>query len=87
MGRSVRKSDASWWRVASDVADERRWHTSTIEDARTFVPRPKSLLLFSVLKGQVPMIAKPDRIAASRNVSQPVLAVPASPFVSDCLKA
>ena len=41
----------------------------------------------SVRIGQVPVIVKPDRITASKNVSQPVLAVPESAFVSDCLKA
>ena len=34
----------------------------------------------SVRIGQVPVIANPDRITASRNVSQPVLAVPVSPL-------
>jgi hypothetical protein len=37
--------------------------------------------------GQVPLTPKPARITASRNVSQPVLAVPASVSLSDCLKA
>ena len=41
----------------------------------------------SVRIGQVPLIAKPARITASRKVSQPVLAVPSSPSLSDCLKA
>ena len=41
----------------------------------------------SVRMGHVPVTAKPARITASRKVSQPVLEVPASPLVSDCLKA
>ena len=48
---------------------------------------PVDLAVRSVRIGQVPVIAKPDRITASRKVSQPVLAVPLSLFVSDCLKA
>ena len=48
---------------------------------------PIMRLLSSVRIGQVPLIAKPARITASRNVSQPVLAVPSSPSLSDCLKA
>ena len=35
-------------------------------------------LLSSVRIGQVPLMAKPARITASRKVSQPVLAVPSS---------
>jgi hypothetical protein len=45
------------------------------------------LAVISVRIGQVPLTAKPARITASRNVSQPVLAVPASVSLSDCLKA
>ena len=56
-------------------------------EARTLVPMPVDLAVRSVRIGQVPVIAKPDRITASRKVSQPVLAVPLSLFVSDCLKA
>ena len=37
-------------------------------------------MAFSVRIGQVPVIAKPDRITASRNVSQPVLEDPRVPF-------
>ena len=48
---------------------------------------PTIRLPSSVRIGHVPEIAKPDRIVASRNVSQPVLAVPESLFVSDCLNA
>ena len=45
------------------------------------------LVTNSVRIGHVPVIVNPERITASRNVSQPVLAVPASPFPSDCLNA
>jgi len=50
---------------------------------------PWFLLRFSrsVRIGQVPVIAKPAWMTASRKVSQPVLAVPASLSFSDCLKA
>ena len=56
-------------------------------EARAFVPEPIMRLLSSVRIGHVPLRAKPARITASRNVSQPVLDVPDSPLVSDCLKA
>jgi hypothetical protein len=41
----------------------------------------------SVRIGQVPLMAKPARMTASRKVSQPVLAVPSALSFSDCLKA
>ena len=56
-------------------------------EARAFVTIPTSRVAFSVRIGHVPVIAKPERITASRNVSQPVLTIPLLPFVSDCLKA
>ena len=56
-------------------------------DASAFVTMPTRRVAFSVRIGQVPVIANPERITASRNVSQPVLAIPESPFCSDCLKA
>ena len=43
--------------------------------------------VYSVRIGQVPVMEKPDSITAARKVSQPVLAMPVSPLVSDCLKA
>jgi len=56
-------------------------------EARALVPlaiiRPEP----SVRIGQVPVMAKPARITASRKVSQPVLEVPSALSVSDCLKA
>ena len=48
---------------------------------------PRCRLSRSVRIGHVPVTAKPARITASRNVSQPVLAVPVSLSLSDCLKA
>src|SRR5438093_86823 len=56
-------------------------------EASAFVPRRMARAPRSVRIGQVPVSANPARITASRNVSQPVLAVPASVSVSDCLKA
>ena len=56
-------------------------------EAKALESMPRIRLLFSVCIGHVPLLAKPDRITASRNVSQPVLTVPVSSFVSDCLKA
>ena len=56
-------------------------------DARALVPMPIIRFPNSVRIGHVALTANPDRITASRNVSQPVLAIPASPFFSDCLKA
>jgi hypothetical protein len=44
-------------------------------------------LLNSVRMGQVPVMAKPALMTASRNVSHPVLDVPSAPSFSDCLKA
>ena len=56
-------------------------------EARALVTIPTSRVAFSVRIGQVPVIAKPDRITASRNVSHPVLTTPVLPLVSDCLNA
>ena len=56
-------------------------------EARALVPIPIMRFPSSVRMGHVPEIANPDRITASRKVSQPVLTMPALPFVSDCLKA
>ena len=56
-------------------------------EAKAFVPMPIIRFPSSVRMGHVPLTAKPDRITASRNVSQPVLTIPVLPFVSDCLKA
>jgi hypothetical protein len=67
----------------------RRTRTTDQDDtrARALVPEPIIRLLSSVRIGQVPVMAKPARITASRKVSQPVLAVPFSPWLSACLKA
>lgn len=56
-------------------------------EASAFVPLPTMRLLSSVRMGQVPLTPNPERITASKNVSHPVLDVPASPLLSDCLKA
>ena len=56
-------------------------------DARAFVPMAIDRALRSVRIGQVAVMENPDWATASRKVSQPVLAVPASSLVSDCLKA
>ena len=61
-------------------------HTKTIDDAKAFVPFPISLVPLSVLRGQVPEMAKPAAITADRKVSQPVLVV-APFFVPYCLNA
>lgn len=45
------------------------------------------LPVYSVRIGQVPLMPKPARITASKNVSQPVLAVPSSVSVSACRNA
>jgi len=37
--------------------------------------------------GHVPLIANPASMTAAKNVSHPVFVVPASPSLSDCLKA
>ena len=74
-------------RVAAGAAAGRRRQTRTMLEAKALESMPRIRLLFSVCIGHVPLLAKPDRITASRNVSQPVLTVPVSSFVSDCLKA
>lgn len=56
-------------------------------EARAFEPIPTMRLRSSVRMGHVPETVSPDRITASRNVSQPVLTIPVPPFFSDCLKA
>ena len=71
--------------VGASVARGRQ--ARTILDARAFVPIATCRVFISVRIGHVPLIAKPARITASRKVSQPVLAVPSSPALSDCLKA
>ena len=61
--------------------------TKMMLDASAFAPEPTIRFPSSVRIGQVPVSAKPARITASRNVSHPVLDVPASPLVSLCLNA
>ena len=56
-------------------------------EARALEATPRMRLASSVRIGQVPLVAKPARITASRKVSQPVLAEPSSLSLSDCLKA
>jgi len=55
-------------------------------EARTLVT-VLSAAVISVRIGQVPVMAKPARITASRKVSQPVLEVPSVLSVSACLNA
>jgi len=65
-----------------------RWRqTRTTLEASALTPILMDRAPRSVRIGHVPVIANPDRITASRKVSQPVLTVPESAFVSDCLKA
>ena len=61
--------------------------TRIMLDARALESMPRMRLPNSVRIGQVPVVAKPARTVASRNVSQPVLAVPSAPSFSACLKA
>src|SRR5665213_1180808 len=86
LGSSRFSSTTNSRRVAVGAFVARLWHTSKMLEARTLVPvfTPESL---SVRIGQVPLKVKPEHKIASRNVSQPVLAVPPSVSVSDCLKA
>ncbi len=74
-------------RVAKVAPSVRFRHTRIMLDASAFVPIPTIRLLSSVRMGHVPLTPKPDWMTASRKVSQPVLAVPASLLVSDCLNA
>src|SRR5438552_4118735 len=73
-------------RVAIDAPDDRGLQVRTMLEAsalRVFF----RFVVYSVRIGQVPLIAKPARVTASRNVSQPVLAVPSSSSVSAWRKA
>ncbi len=53
---------------------------SSVREPSRLVPMSVGLAIRSVRIGQVPVIEKPERITASRNVSQPVLAVPVPPL-------
>src|SRR6266850_4574428 len=73
-------------RVAEGASADRGRQTRTMLEARAF----KLLFIpsvLSVLTGHVPATERQEQITASRNVSQPVLAVPLLRFVSDCLNA
>lgn len=74
-------------RVAPAASAGRGRQTSTMLEARALVPMLMDLAPRSVRMGQVPLTPKPALITASRKVSHPVEAVPASPELSDCLKA
>jgi len=69
------------------AAARRGRQTMMIDEARAFVPIPTDLAPRSVRIGQVPLMAKPARITASRKVAQPVDDVASLASVSDCLKA
>ena len=86
-GSSNRSAVRNSRRVAARASEGRCRHTSTMLEASALTPMLMDRAPRSVRIGQVPVIANPDRITASRNVSQPVLTVPDSPFVSDCLNA
>lgn len=62
------------------------WDVSMLE-ARALVPEAIMRPAPSVRIGQVPLMAKPARMTASKKVSQPVLAIPSLSSLSDCLKA
>ena len=74
-------------RVAVGASAARGRQTRTMLEARALVSMPSYVFVSSVRIGQVPVRAKPARITASRKVSQPVLDVPVSLSLSDCLKA
>ena len=74
-------------RVAVGRVRSRGRQTRMMLEARALVSDADHATGRSVRIGQVPVMAKPARITASRKVSQPVLAVPSAPSVSDCLKA
>lgn len=77
-------------RVPMGAPSGRLRHTSTMEDARAFLPEAIFRLAISVRIGQVPVIEKPARMMAESIVSQPVEAVDSTSFevsVSLCLKA
>ena len=65
-------------RVAVGASAARGRQTRTMLEARALVRYLDSESARSVRIGQVPVMAKPARITASRKVSQPVLAVPSS---------
>src|SRR6266545_3030863 len=62
-------------REAEGAFSGRGRQTSTIEDARAFVPLPTFLVFISERIGQVPVITKPAFTMPSNIVSQPVDAV------------
>ena len=74
-------------RVARVASPLRRLQTSTTLKASALLPMLIERPVRSVRIGHVPVTSKPEPIAASRNFSHPVLTVPASAAVSDCLKA
>ena len=75
-GSSALSAATNSRRVAVGASAARLRQTRTMLEARALVPMPSMRFLRSVRIGQVPLMAKPARITASRKVSQPVLAVP-----------
>ena len=73
--------------VAVGTSRARLRQTRTMLEARALVPMPMERALRSVRIGHVLLTPKPARITASSKVSHPVLAVPDSVSLSDCLKA
>ena len=86
-GSSDRRAARKIRRVVGGALVERRRQTRTMLEARALVPLAMILPEPSVRIGNVPVIENPERITASRNVSQPVLEIPFFPLRSDCLKA
>jgi hypothetical protein len=74
-------------RVAVGASAGRRRQTRTMLEARALDAVSRKRPDRSVRIGHVPVIPNPARITASRKVSHPVLAVPASISLSDCLNA
>jgi len=74
-------------RVTVGASAGRFRQTRTMLEARALVLELIMRLPSSVRMGHVPVMANPALMTASKNVSQPVLAVPDSVSVSDCLNA
>ena len=75
-GRSSRRNSAiRLRRVVLGASAGRLRQTSTMEEARAFVPCATDLPGLSVRIGHVPVIVKPARMIAVNIVSQPVEAV------------
>ena len=74
-------------RLTAVASAARLRQTRMMLEARALEPMPTERPARSVRIGQVPVMAKPASNTACRNVSQPVLEVPASSEVSLCLNA